>query len=126
VRRSFLVRGSSTLGGDRPLRLRIHRCETARRFPAYSFATVRCLASPATSRGNAASADTTAACPALSDAVAVHASTGSASLVHDVAPVVGLVCHCSISCRDKFKVESVAASPRHRYGGVRWMKATAE
>ena len=104
VRCSFLVRCSSALGRDCPLRLRIHCGEPARSFPTHSFTAARSLASPATTRGHTASDDTAAASSTLSEAVAVHAPTDSASLVHDVAPVVGLVCHCSISCRDKFRL----------------------
>jgi hypothetical protein len=95
VRRSFLVRGSTTFRGDCSLRLGIHGGESTRRLPAHR------SAAPYSFTYYAVTADVVAAPPAgaiaaARDAVAIQGSVDVASLFHKIAPVVGLVCHFNL------------------------------
>jgi hypothetical protein len=81
VRGSFLVGGAPTFRRDCPLRLRIHRRESAGSLPTHT-AGIPCLHSALSSR------------PAnRSTASASHSAAAHASFVHPVPFVVGLVCH---------------------------------
>jgi hypothetical protein len=95
VRRSFLVRCSTTFGGDCSLRLGIHGGESTRRLPAHRSAATHSFTYYAVT----ADVVTTAAAGAISatrDAIAIQGSVDVASLFHKVAPVVGLVCHFNL------------------------------
>jgi hypothetical protein len=81
VRGSFLVGGTPTLGSDRALRLGIHRRESARSLSTRA-ARIPRLHSAVSSRA------------AYGGAISAPRSVAaSASLVHHIPVVVGLVCH---------------------------------
>jgi len=81
VRGSFLVGGTPTLGSDRSLRLGIHRRESAGSLSTRP-AGIPCLNSALSSRA-AYGGGVSASCSVAA----------SASLVHHIPVVVGLVCH---------------------------------
>jgi hypothetical protein len=110
VRRAFLVRRAASLRRDCALRLRIHRCEPARRLPAHRSAAAPFFTSYAVCISAAIIQTAT-----LSADAAPPSGAASAPLVHEVPSVVGLVCHSAISRRDNYQV----MTSQHADGTVR-------
>lgn len=116
VRGSFLVRGASTLCGDRTLRLGIHRCESARSLPTHGagvsyirWRTAACVCERAAVSADSAivagcitdvSTDATIVATRSADVSAdrsapeiTGAAASSAPLVHSISLVVSSVYH---------------------------------
>jgi hypothetical protein len=96
VSRSLLVCCSAPFRGDRSLRLGIHGCESARRFPAHRSAARSSFTDYAVSTAIAAVAADATGGSAAGDSIAIECSAGVASLIRKVASVVGLVCHFNL------------------------------
>ena len=85
---AFLVSGASTFGGNRALRLRIHRRESTRSFSAHA-TTAACI------RSAVVPTSVIRASAPRQCAVVSHGTVGAASapLVHSFPLVVSLICH---------------------------------